>query len=433
MKRKVIVFIILMFIYFGVSADNEATINNIKVNGKECTCVEYNCSIEIDASSAKITYDLVSSKATVDRASGFSVDLISNVSVIKIVVSNTLDDGSKVENTYAITINKHEKSNDYSLKSLKVNGNDITLSEGVYVYSYQAEYSDEELLIEAVTNDSNAIVKKEDKYSFELEKSSIAIDFEVKAENGDSKTYRIVVSRGEKPNTYLKSLKLDHGDIDFKKDVLDYNFNVDYSVNELLIEATSEDDNAKVKIEKEALVVGENTIKIIVTNDEVSTTYTLVVNRLPNLDKSLANLKSLKINEYSKLDFEPNVLEYNLKFSDIPDKLTIDAKPQEADAKVEIIDNEKLVNHHKVIIRVSMEENYIIREYVLNIIEEKGIVSNKKNILIAIVVLVIVIIILLILHFKEKKAKRRYKLNYILNMKKKKDKVKEKEEEIEII
>ena len=36
----------------------------------------------------------------------------------------------------------------------------------------------------------------------------MAIDIEIKAENGDIKTYRIVVRRGLKPNVYLKSLKI---------------------------------------------------------------------------------------------------------------------------------------------------------------------------------------------------------------------------------
>ena len=207
MKYRLFIFVLLLFVSFSVLAEGEATIKNLKVNGVPCSCSGYDCNVEVDASSATITYDLVDEKAIVDRLSGFRIDLLSQITTVKIVVSNTESD-EKIENTYNIDITKHEKKNDFSLKSLSVNGKKIDLIEEVVAYSFISEYDTEKIVIDATTNDSNAKILKEKEYPFDLKDSSLAVDFSVQAENGEKETYRIVVTRGVKPNTTLKSLKI---------------------------------------------------------------------------------------------------------------------------------------------------------------------------------------------------------------------------------
>ena len=181
--------------------------------------------------------------------------------------------------------------------------------------------------------------------------------------------------------------------------------------------------------------------KIIVTNENAESIYTLLVTRAPNLDKSLANLNKLEVVEYPKLDFNPNVLDYTLKFNSIPNSLTINARAKSTDGKIDIIGNENLKNKDKVIVKVTLIETGIVREYTLNIVENKGMSSNKNIIVIAIILLVITIIVMSILDIKDKKKKRHEKLKKIKKLKKEKEKVKskskpkdvKKEEEIEII
>lgn len=439
MKKKLI-FFLLLFTIIGVRAEGEASLKNIKVNGKDCKCVDYSCQIEVDATSAIITYELVDSNAEVDRQSGFSTDLPSPVTTIKIVVKNTLN-GEKQENTYEITINKHEKNGDNTINKLKVNDTDITLLDDVYVYNYSSEYDEEKIKVEATPTDPKAKITSSLEFEFPLDRSSISLDFDVEAENGEKNTYRIFVTRGSKPDTTLKSLKLDNGEIKFSPDILDYNLTVDYSINNLLVEAIPNDEKANVKIEKDDLVVGENKVKIIVTNENAESIYTLLVTRAPNLDKSLANLNKLEVVEYPKLDFNPNVLDYTLKFNSIPNSLTINARAKSTDGKIDIIGNENLKNKDKVIVKVTLIETGIVREYTLNIVENKGMSSNKNIIVIAIILLVITIIVMSILDIKDKKKKRHEKLTKIKRLKKEKEKVKskskpkdvKKEEEIEII
>lgn len=436
---KKLLIIIVLSICFVVNAEGEATINNIKVNGRDATCTGYDCTIEVDSDKATVTYSLIDLAATVDRSSGFTIDLTSPSNLIKIVVKN--DSGSEViENTYNVTINKHVKSSDYTLSSLKVNEEEIKLMEDVYVYNYTSKYDDEKIVIDAKTKDSNAKIVTDLEFEFPLDRSSLAVDFDVKAENDDTKTYRVVVNRGVKPNTYLKSLKIDKIDLAFDKEKLNYQESVEYSVNELMVEATAENKDAKVDISKpEILEVGENIIKITVSVEKAESVYEIKVIREPNLDKSLANLKSLEIEEYAKLNFEANVLSYTLNFREIPNKLTIKATPLDSNGKVEIINNEDLINNDKVIVRVTLnlDEAIIVRDYTLNIVERKNITNSKLSIIISIIIEIIAIIILLILDINDKKKKRKDKLNKIKNLIKKKNNKKiikkDIEEEIEII
>ena len=142
---------------YNVLADNEATLKNVKVNNIECNCVAFNCTVEVDASKATITYELNDSEATVDRLSGFSVDLISPTTTMKVTVTNSKG-AEKIENIYNIVINKHEKSNDVTLKEFGINDENIALSEDVFVYSFTAKYDAEVLKIKMVPNDNNAKV-----------------------------------------------------------------------------------------------------------------------------------------------------------------------------------------------------------------------------------------------------------------------------------
>ena len=433
MRKKILFLICVLFISFNVYAEGEATIKNIKVNGRECTCNGYDCSIEVDAKNATVTYEMVDTKASVDRLSGFSVELISQNTLVKIIVTN--DEGEeKIENTYNISIDLHETSGDYSLKSLKVNDNNITLQNDVYVYSYEAKYDDEVLKVIPTLNDNNAkIITENMDFEFPIERSSISVDFTVKAENGDTKEYRIVVKRGNRPDTTLKSLKLDKGNISFDKDKLEYDLTVEYSVNDLIIEAIASSDKATVKIEKEDLVVGENVIKIIVTNEEAVTEYILNVTREPNMDKSLANLSKLNIKEYSKLGFKPNVLDYKLNFDNVPEKLTITAISDSSDGKVEIIGNENLSDGSKIVIKNTLIETGITREYTLVIEKNVHFKNNKTFVLISLIIVIIMITVMAILDIKDKKKKRRIKLTKILDLKRKKEKVIKKDDDLEII
>ena len=62
--------------------------------------------------------------------------------------------------------------------------------------------------IEEVNISNIAIANSEN--AFEIEDSSISVDFKVKPTSGDEANYRVVVTRGVKPDTTLKTLKINN-------------------------------------------------------------------------------------------------------------------------------------------------------------------------------------------------------------------------------
>ncbi len=416
----------IMFFAFTVNAEGEATIKNIKVNGTACACSGYECNVDVIASSATITYDLVDKDATVDRLSGFKVDLLSEITTIKLTVSNTVDE-EKIENIYNITINKKEKENNLNLKSLKVNGTNITVQDEVVAYSYTASYDTKSITIDAVPADSSNKIIKQDKYDFPLEDSSLSVDFAVKPTSGEQLDYRVVVTREQKPDTTLKSLKIEGVNLKFDENTFEYEFNVDYAINELKIDAVANNKDAKIDIENKTLVVGENEIKITITSSKEKSEYILKVTREENVDKSVANLNELSIDEYKKLDFKENVLDYTLNFSSIPEKLTIKAIAKDDNAKITIDGNEELVDGSEIVITVKLDN--ITREYTLLVKESKSISDNKNVILGAIIALVITIIILIIIEIHSKKQEKRKYLKKIFDLRHKIERKRKEEKE----
>lgn len=424
MKNKIylIIIIFIMMISFNVNAEGEATLKNVKVNGKECSCTGYNCSITLEASNATITYDLVDSKAKVDRLSGFNIDLLSELTTVKINVTNTLND-EKVESEYSINITKQEKKNNLALKSLKVNGSEMKVSEDIISYNFECEYDTKTIVLDIVPADANAKVVGEKEFTFQDDAKTLSANFYIEV-NGERLEYGVIATRREKPDTTLKSLKLDYGEIEFNEKVTLYELTVPYNINELKVEAEANNPKAKVDIKNDDLVVGENEIIITVTTEKNKTEYKINVTREENIDKSVANLSSLTVDEYKKLDFDENVLEYTLNFNEIPNKLTIHAISKNKDSKISVLQNESLKDGSKIIIKNELNESKITREYVLLVKKIEGYTSNKKAILISIILLVITIGVLLFLEIHSKKKEKKLYLRKMFDLRKKVEKLK---------
>lgn len=182
-----------------------------------------------------------------------------------------------------------------------------------------------------------------------------------------------------------------------------YNFKVLNNVENLLIEATAEED---IEIEitgNENLVVGENKVTIKLRKGNDLGEYILNVTRL-EVGETIDNtnyLKSLVIGGY-ELQFNKEQFNYTLTIPSNINKLEITALPEIDEDKVEELNNENLVNGSKIIIKVSNDESST--EYTIDIIKE-----NTPNYLlligIGLIVLLIIVLIILII-IKSKKNKR---------------------------
>jgi len=393
--RKLLFFILLLFfLQINVYANDDLL--ELAVNGKSVSCSGYECDIEIDSKDAKITYKLGENVKSASPVSGHTVSF-DNEHSVKIEV--TYNDDSVAN--YTLTIKKHVKSSDVSLKQLIINEEEVILKEDVFVYSYEAKFDDEIIKVNGTTNDSNASCK-EMEYEFSIDKSSLSIEYPITAENGDVRNYTIILKRKNKPDTSLKTLTFSGIDFAFNPKQFDYEITIPYSINTTEISAIANDSKAEVSINKnEFLVVGENIITITVTNDKASDTYAFRIIRTENFDEALANLKTLKVNGYN-FKFDPNILEYNLVYKDIPSSIKINAVALDETAVVSIHNNENLQDGSEVLVKVTLE-NGVVRTYKLNIVKEKEKVVEEEReyskvlIIILTIILIIVIIILFIL------------------------------------
>ena len=85
----------------------------------------------------------------------------------------------------------------------------------------------------------------------------------------------------QKKDSSLKNVTIEGSDFKFESGKAEYNITVDNDIEKLNIKYEANDSKAKVKLEgNDSLKVGENIIKLIVTNDNSTKTYTFKINRL---------------------------------------------------------------------------------------------------------------------------------------------------------
>ena len=176
-------------------------------------------------------------------------------------------------------------------------------------------------------------------------------------------------------NSRLSSLQIAEGVIspEFDSSVREYTINVPNEITKLSIAAVADHSKATVRITgNEELQVGENTIEIIVTAENGSTTtYKILATReLPELN--LEKLSIYYINEEGNkieliLDpqFVSNIYEYVVteKLSNKVEKLEIETTANRENAKIEIVGNNELkAGKNEITIKVTLEDEAGLEE-----------------------------------------------------------------------
>ena len=390
---------------------SDATIKNVTLDGvTKIICNEkFVCEKtinEADKNSVKITYELTNKNASADPKSGFTKEIKDGTNEFEIKV--TSEDKTKT-NTYQIKIIKKVLATDSTLKKLGVNGTEITLKDDVTKYTTSVSFTTRKLEIEAIANDEKATVIdfKNNKASFDFFENSRDIKIKVQSEAGDMTTYTLTVTKRSEADVTLKTLKIKNYDLDFDKEITDYELKVLKNVDKLEIEAKATDKNATVKITNPKLSVGENEVKIEVSNDGNTNTYLIKVTKINEDDKTLANLKSLTIDNY-EIEFRPDKYEYNLKIEN-ENCLNIKAVAKLEDADVEITGNLDLEDGSIIKIKVTYDDEFF-NTYKINIEKSGGsvVLKNKisKKAIIAVIVFdVMAITIIGIVQFVNRNGK----------------------------
>lgn len=175
-------------------------------------------------------------------------------------------------------------------------------------------------------------------------------------------------------NTNLSILRLNHEGIspDFNKDIKEYYFIANTSIDNLEVTAIPENSKSTVTvIGNNNLKLGENTIDIKVESEDKTKTsiYKIYVTRTDNIDLANANLETLAIREGTLTpEFSNNITEYQVEIPNSIENINILAIPQRENATVKILGNDKInVGDNKIQVIVTAENGATIKKYYINV------------------------------------------------------------------
>jgi 3-dehydroquinate dehydratase len=189
-------------------------------------------------------------------------------------------------------------SNNTYLKTLTVSNGSLSFNKSTSDYNVVVENSVSSIQIGATPEDNRSSVSGTGTKSLSIYNNTFSII--VTAENGSKRTYTLNIQRKDanglaappSTNNNLKEIHIEGFDVfnlAFSKDQLEYTLEVGNLVTDLTLTASAEDSKSDVKINKAPLIVGPNTITIVVTSESGSVkTYTITVNRssdVPTVDE----------------------------------------------------------------------------------------------------------------------------------------------------
>lgn len=164
-------------------------------------------------------------------------------------------------------------------------------------------------------------------------------------------------------NTNLSILRLDQEGIspDFNKDIKEYYFIANNTINDLGITAIPENSGATVTVTgNKNLKIGENTIEIKVESKDKSKTsiYKIYVSKTDNIELANANLETLAIRQGTlEPEFDSNMTKYKVEIANEIDKIDLLAVPQKENATVKIIGNGEMKEGDNLVQIVVLAEN----------------------------------------------------------------------------
>ena len=244
--------------------DTRSKVNTLKslklssgtINFKSDTTT-YNVNVEKSVSSITITSELTDSKAKYVTGYGNrNVTLKEGLNTILIKV--TAENGDI--RTYTLNITRessknNNESNVNTLKSLKLSSGTINFKSDTTTYNVNVEKSISSITITSELTDSKAkYVTGYGNRKVTLKDGLNTILIKVMAENGDVRTYTLNITRGEskvddtdKSNAYIQGITIDNYNINFSKDVFEYNLQIN-NESSLNIVVQMENGNASYEI-----------------------------------------------------------------------------------------------------------------------------------------------------------------------------------------
>ena len=296
------------------SKSTEAKLSNFGIKPNDFSGFKkntYNYTHEVPNNVSEITvYATPVQGATVTSGTG-KVALKEGDNTIKVVV--TAEAGNT--QTYTLTIKRRTaaedaeqsgETSDASLKTLGIKPEEYDFSgfqKDKTEYSVEVPEEVEEIEVYAEATNPKAQINGTGKVQLKNGKNKIIV--QVTAEDGTTRTYTLEVTRGGTEATEtndsedgfgLSSLKIKDLILspDFKTGTYEYTIELTEDLSSLDIEAIATDEDATIEIiGNENLQQGENTITILVRNEETdeTATYQIMVNKNVTAEEEMSWLK----------------------------------------------------------------------------------------------------------------------------------------------
>lgn len=177
-----------------------------------------------------------------------------------------------------------------------------------------------------------------------------------------------------KNNTNLSILRINHEGISptFNKDIKEYYFIANETINDLEVTAVPENKNANVTVTGNTnLKIGKNLINIKVEAEDKSNSseYNIYITKTRNMQKANANLETLAIRQASlNPEFNNNITKYKIEVSNDINKVDLLAIPQIQSATVKIIGNKDFkIGSNKIEVIVTAEDKLTNKKYEIEV------------------------------------------------------------------
>ena len=230
---------------------------------------DYNVSVDSKLTSAEVKATLSNGKASFvdgygERIGSNAVVLTGETTGVEIKV--------KAENgeirTYKINIVKtNYKSNDATLKELKVEGIDFNFNPTTYEYELAAKSDIQKVKIKATLNDNKASLNY--KEEVELTTGENIIEIKVTAEDGTEKIYKLKITR-EEEKPLVADIKIK--DVEFTFNPQKYSYTIETELTTLDIDITLNKTTSKYDIDGNKELKNGSIIKIVVTDEDETNT-----------------------------------------------------------------------------------------------------------------------------------------------------------------
>ena len=210
-----------------------SSLDSLSVEG---TNVEFN--------SEKLNYDLIinSDKTNITATASSSTSKVEGKKKKKLAYGKnefkiivTAENGS--ERTYILNITRYDTNN--TLKSIKINGEEVKINDNK-VITFTTKLDKIKIEVNANSDRVKSITGTGEK---NIVYGANEFEIIVTAENGDIRTYKLVVNRLS--DNRLSKLTINGKDIDLKDNIYSYDFEVDSDIDKVKIDAKLQDEKNK--------------------------------------------------------------------------------------------------------------------------------------------------------------------------------------------